>query len=178
MNLFKSFILTILIINIVYGSPTPQNDKLRPWEAKETKEKNEVKSKVSNDKQSGKDSVDIPEDLYNAVKPITQYYFNSIKNLMNGKPAKSQKTKKISTDLFNAAVTPFTSYYAKHLKALQPLGSKVKFTKSSKNKYPGALHDPTSTAGCIQCVIDLTPGYGESDACMLCAWMWGFICCQ
>ena len=142
------------MVNIINGLPTQQNNKLRPWENKETKEKTEVKKKVSNSNKSAEDYVDIPEDLYNAVKPITQYYFNSIKNLINGKAEKPQKTKKISKDLFKAAVTPFTAYYAKHLKALQPLGSKVKFTKSSKTSDPEAQHDITAYGGCVACTYD------------------------
>ena len=78
MNLFKSFIFTISMVNIIYGLPAQKNNKLRPWENKETKEKTEVKNKVSNSTKSAKDYVDIPEDLYNAVKPITQYYLSLI----------------------------------------------------------------------------------------------------
>ena len=171
MDLFKSFILTITLVNMIYGLPTPQNKKLRPWETKETKEKKEVKSKVSNDKQSGKDYVDIPEDLYNAVKPITQYYFNSIKNLMNGKPAKSQKTKKISKNLFKAAVTPFTSYYAKHLKALQPLGSKIQKSTKTDDKKSAYLGLPYTQ--CLHC--DTSHDFSNYD-CIMCCYQYGIAC--
>ena len=58
MNVFKSFISTILMVNIIYSLPAQQNNKLRPWE---TKEKTEVKNKVSNSTKSAKDYVDIPE---------------------------------------------------------------------------------------------------------------------
>ena len=63
MNLFKSFIFTISMVNIIYGLPAQKNNKLRPWENKETKEKTEV----SNSTKSAKDYVDIPEDLYNCL---------------------------------------------------------------------------------------------------------------
>ena len=163
------------MVNIIYSLPAQQNNKLRPWE---TKEKTEVKNKVSNSTKSAKDYVDIPEDLYNAVKPITQYYFTSIKNLINGKAEKSLKTKKISKDLLKAAVTPFTAYYAKHLKALQPLGSKVKFTKSSKPNDPEAQHDDNIFFGeCAACVYDYINVYG-ANACMLCSFSYGFLCCD
>ena len=165
------------MVNIINGLPTQQNNKLRPWENKETKEKTEVKNKVSNSNKSAEDYVDIPEDLYNAVKPITQYYFNSIKNLINGKAEKSHKTKRISKDLLKAAVTPFTAYYAKHLKALQPLGSKVKFTKSSKTNDPEAQHDITAYGGCVACTYDYRNVYG-ANACMLCSFSYGLMCCD
>ena len=171
MNLFNSFIFTISMVNIIYGLPAQQNNKLRPWE---TKEKTEVKNKVSNDKQSGVDIVEIPEDLYNAVKPITQFYFNSIKNLINGKAGKPQKTKKISKVLFKAAVTPFTAYYAKHLKALQPLGSKLKLTKSSsKPKDINSYHIGIPYTDCLHCEVSLDL---SNQNCIICCFMYGVAC--
>ena len=127
------------MVNIIFSLSAQQNNKLRPWE---TKEKTEEKNKaLKNSTKSAEDYVDIPEDLYNAVKSITQYFLNSIKNLVNRKAEKLLKTNKIFKDLLKTAVTPFTAYYAKHLKAVQPLGSKVKFTKSSKTNDPEAQHD-------------------------------------
>ena len=104
MFVLKSFIV-FSVVYIIYGLPAQQNNKLRPWE---TKEKTNVKNKVSNSNKSAEDYVDIPEDLYNAVKLITQYYLNSIKNLVNRKAEKSLKTNKISKDLLKTVVTPIT----------------------------------------------------------------------
>ena len=162
------------MVNIIYGLPAQKNNKLRPWENKETKEKTEVKNKVSNSTKSAKDYVDIPEDLYNAVKPITQYYFTSIKNLINGKAGKPQQTKKISKDLLKAAVTPFTTYYVKHLKALQPLGSKVKITKSSsKPKDINSYQIGIPYTDCLHCEVSLDL---SNPNCIICCFTYGVAC--
>ena len=177
MDLLNFFII-LYMANTIYGLPTQDDsqNKLRPWETKE----NETKSKLSNDKNPDKDYVDIPEDLYNAVKPITEYYFNNIKNLMSGKleeTAKPKKTKKISKDLLKAAVTPFTAYYAIHWKALQPLGSKVDFSNKKKTD-PKAQH-LTSYWGmvyqqCIEC--EATKEFG-GYTCVMCCFRYGIVCC-
>ena len=94
------------MVNIIFSLSAQQNNKLRPLE---TKEKTEEKNKaLKNSTKSAEDYVDIPEDLFNAVKLITQYYLNSIKNLVNRKAEKLLKTNKISKDLLKTVVTPIT----------------------------------------------------------------------
>lgn len=197
-KLYKMQSLQLLFIFIsvsytTFGFPTNDgskntNNKLRPWEKhhEETKpSKATIISKQVHKQQVDSDFVDIPEDLYNAVKPITQFFFNKIKDLMIGnkintatKPAK--KTKKISKELLKVAVAPLTAHYANHMKAIMPLGSSDEF--SSKNQVnildPNVQRDDHATElyyrKCVEC--EAQNDYGEYS-CVMCCWMHGIVCC-
>jgi len=94
----NSFIVLTALLAMGYGLPTTN---------KETGK--DITTKTEN-------TMEVPEDLYKVLKPLTKFYFNrvlkfftnSAKNKKEAKDAKAPKMKKISKSLFKAAVSPFT----------------------------------------------------------------------
>ena len=150
-------------------------------------EKNEENSNEST--KDDTEMIEIPEDMYNAVKPLTEFYFQQVQKLIQkenkqtvGKPTdnnevtlKTKPQRKISKSLLKAAVNPLAQYYTKNFKKLLPL-EYDKMTPSKpkqgvQNFDWSTLPGSTEYGRCLNCV-----GFGYS--CMLCFCMTSQVCCD
>uniref|UniRef100_A0A7M5V665 Cnidarian restricted protein n=1 Tax=Clytia hemisphaerica TaxID=252671 RepID=A0A7M5V665_9CNID len=128
------------------------------------------------------DQVEIPEEMFTAMKPITKYFFKAVKKLLTKSNTTErntkQKTKKVSKAFFKSFVNPIAKYYGRHMKALRPLTSTVEEQQKLKlptdpqiMRFAGIGGGYDGFDGCLQC------HYHQGYDCMFCNVMFGYICC-
>ena len=187
--LFISFVQTKSVAQIEDNSVTTVEDEGHIAVAKE-----ESVKKVSNqamEKSNGnKDTINIPEELFDALKPVTEFYFEKIQTLLSRISTKSyeprkknatssKKTKKISKSLFNAVVNPLQKFYFKRMNDLLPLDKKLN-VKSMKNQIKKkvareSLLDPAFVSDEFLCNLCVKEG---NNLCSLCIITFSDVCCD
>ena len=136
---------------------------------------------ISKDEANKKENnVEIPEELYNLLQPMTKYYFNKIIKLVGESQEKSNpkppKMKKISKALYKAAVSPMMNFYKKNMKTILPLGHKSYLKEAlSKPNDPRIQQDNWTSQyqNCLTCCEE----DGGTD-CMFCSFRHNSFCCQ
>ena len=175
--------LSMLVVQALPPTSLKKTPKLPNSNKEEKVNHKTVSTLVKKKTQADSDQVEIPEEMYTAMKPITKYFFKNIQKLLTKSNTKEEskklkKTKKITKDFFNALVNPLARYYGKHMRALRPLTSTVEETHKSKVPTDPRIQHSASYGGgpdpfqdCIDC---LDP---EKEKCMICNVMHGIICC-
>jgi len=145
----NSFIVLTALLAMGYGLPTTNKEAGK-----------DITTKTEN-------TMEVPEDLYNLLKPLTKFYFNRVLKLVadskGNANAKAPKMKKISKSLFKAAVSPMI-----------PLGHKKSLEESlSKSNDPRIQHDNWSRVyhECRNCVE-------KKKDCFYCCFSYNMMCCD
>lgn len=120
------------------------------------------------------DTMEISEELYNVLKPMTEYYFHKIMKVFGKSEEKSSPNppimKKISKSLYNAAVSPMMKFYLKNMNNILPLGYKKAMEKSLSKSNNPQIHKDNSSSECQTCL------YVDNYDCGTCAFLYACSC--